>query len=188
MSARGDLTAGTLETERLVLEPVGREHAPELWAAIEPSLPELRPWMPWAVDASLAETTAFTLTAEVDRGEGRGFHFAIRPRDDGVVAGVIGLTVDLPARRTAELGYWVRTDRTRRGYVTEAARAVLEFGFRDLDLVRIEVNAGVDNLPSRRVIEKLGFRPEGTRRHAGWGAGGAHDIVMHGLLREEAAP
>ena len=57
--------------------------------------------------------------------------------------------------QTANLGYWVRTSRTRQGTATAASRLLARFGFEKLQLKRIDVATSVENIPSARVIEKL---------------------------------
>ncbi|HYZ11873.1 MAG TPA: GNAT family N-acetyltransferase [Actinomycetota bacterium] len=169
-----------LVTERLRLEPIGPEHVEDLWRATEASLPELRPWMFWAAQADLASTRAFAEGAVEEWDQGLGFHFAIR--DQAGLAGAVGLEVPVPVRRLGELGYWVGSDRAGRGYATEAGAAVLRFGFETVGLYRLELRAGVDNMASQRVAEKLGFRWEGTLRQGCPLADGAYDGYLYGLL------
>jgi len=78
-----------LTTDRLRLEPIGPEHAEELWRATEASLPELRPWMFWAAGSDQDSTRAFAEEAEREWAEGIAYHFAIRDREGLVGALVI---------------------------------------------------------------------------------------------------
>jgi RimJ/RimL family protein N-acetyltransferase len=172
-----------LTTDRLVLEPVTAALAEGVFAASQTSLPELRPWLPWAAKASLESTTEFAERAEEQSSEGVAYHFAVL--DDGVIVGGVGLRVDR-LFRSGEIGYWLRTDRMGRGYATEAARAVLRFAFGDLGLERLELRAGVGNPRSQRLAERLGFVREGTLREAGVGAGGRYDCYLYGLLARDA--
>jgi ribosomal-protein-serine acetyltransferase len=162
-----------------MLEPVGEPLAEILWAAVEPSLPELRAWLPWAVTPSFEETLNFARRSERLWDEGTEFSFVVF-RDSEVLGGV-GLSVDAPLG-VGEVGYWLRTDVTGQGYATEAARATIEFGFEALALDRIELRAGVGNERSWRLAERLGFRREGTLREAGKAAGGRYDCYLYALL------
>jgi phosphoribosyl-AMP cyclohydrolase len=83
---------------------------------------------------------------------------------------------------TGDLGYWIRTDMSGGGLTTEACAAIVEFGFRQLKLERIELRAGVGNQASCRVATKLGFCYEGRLRSAARSAGGRYDCYQFGLL------
>jgi RimJ/RimL family protein N-acetyltransferase len=84
----------------------------------------------------------------------------------------------------AEIGYWMSPGSRGRGYLTEAARAVLDFGFGEpLALERIEWRAVVGNVASARSARTLGFRYEGLLRAALWSPRGRDDGWIAGLLR-----
>jgi RimJ/RimL family protein N-acetyltransferase len=68
--------------------------------------------------------------------------------------------------RSCELGYWLRRDAVGRGLMTEAANGLIHFGFARVGLHRIRCAAATDNLPSLRVIQRLGFHFEGIARQA----------------------
>jgi ribosomal-protein-serine acetyltransferase len=175
-----------LITERLRLEPVGPDHAAALWRLTEASLTELRPWMFWAAQADEGSTRAFVADAAGEWAQGLAYHFAIR--DDRGLAGAVGIEVPVPVRRLGELGYWVGSDRAGDGYATEAGAAVVRFGFDIAGLYRLELRAGVDNMASRRVAEKLGFRLEGTLRQGCPLVDGAYDGYLFGLLATDPRP
>ena len=170
-------------TERLRLEPVEPAHSDRSWAAVEASLAELRTWMGWALETSRDQTESFVRGAVEAWSAGREFNFAIL--DGGSVVGGIGLDWPRPDQRIGEMGYWVRSDVTGRGYATEAATAMVGFGFETLGMYRLELRAGVDNKASQRVAEKLGFRNEGTlRRGCPHGTAG-YDCHLYGLLASD---
>ena len=100
--------------------------------------------------------------------------------EDGLV-GAISLDLSLPHRR-AELGYWIGVPFWNRGYATEASRALVEYGFAELDLNRIEAQYLIRNPASGRVLEKLGMMYEGVRRQhiVKWGV--PEDIGLCSLL------
>jgi RimJ/RimL family protein N-acetyltransferase len=109
--------------------------------------------MPWAVDITLEGNQRYTADAERSWQAGEEFHFAIL--EDGLVLGVAGLNRHQQA--SAELHYWIRSDRTGRGYTTEAGERILGWGVEALGLEFFTLWAGVENRASRRVAEKLGF-------------------------------
>jgi RimJ/RimL family protein N-acetyltransferase len=95
--------------------------------------------------------------------------------------------IDKPHLR-ANLGYWVRTSATRRGFATAAARLLARFGVEHLNLDRIEIVAAVDNIASQRVAEKLGAVREGVARHRLRIHDVPYDAVVYSLLRAEIVP
>jgi RimJ/RimL family protein N-acetyltransferase len=95
---------------------------------------------------------------------GRAKHLWAMRDDDRRLLGVIELTPHPLA--SAELGYWLGAPFRGRGYMTEAARAVVDFGFDGLGLDQISWCAVVGNAASAVVARRTGFAFEGTRRLA----------------------
>jgi RimJ/RimL family protein N-acetyltransferase len=173
----------TIEAERLVLQPVEPRLADGIWEATRVSLDELRPWLSWAATASPEQTRTFAQEAARDWEAGTGYNFAVLV--DGEVAGTIGLHTPMAGRQIGEIGYWLRADRTGRGYATEAGAAIVTFGFETVRLARLELRAGVENRPSQRVAERLGFQQEGRLRRGCPLPNGGYDCYIYGLLPED---
>lgn len=91
------------------------------------------------------------------------------------------------ARRSAGLGYWVRSGAQGNGLATEAGRALLTHAFASCRLHRIELLIGQENFPSKRVAEKLGFRREGIAREIEFVGGRYLDHIQYSLLNPEGA-
>jgi ribosomal-protein-serine acetyltransferase len=157
-----------------------------LWAAIEASLPELRPWMAWAIDDSYQQNRQFLKMCEAMWQRGEGWNFTIFV--DGSAEGTVGLGGHEPLIKCAELGYWIRTGLAGRGLVTEAAAAAVTFGFDQIGLHRIELHAGLENFASMRVAEKVGFQRVGVLRDGSRGGGGWYDCHLFDLLETDARP
>ncbi len=175
-----------IETPRLVLEPSGPHLFDEIWAAIESSRAELKPWLHWASDTDPESSRSYMERAEREWREGRECHFSIR--HEGKIAGNVSLMRVAETFRSSEIGYWMRTDLCGRGLMTEAASAAVSYGFDEMDLHRIELHAGLENVASIRVAEKLGFQREGISRDAGRGAEGFQDVYVYGLLDSDPRP
>ncbi len=149
-----ELAAGHLELHRWRPDHLGR-----LLEAIAASFPELHRWMPWAetmptpgeqLEALRAGEAAF-------EDDGEWSYVLIEPASDQLV-GAAGLH-PRSGPGTIEIGYWVRTDRTGRGYATAAARALAEAAFTSLpDVHRVEIRMDRANAASAAVPGKLGFR------------------------------
>jgi RimJ/RimL family protein N-acetyltransferase len=140
------------------------------------SFDELHQWMTWANElptrAALAE---FLVAAEVLFDRDEYWNYALVEKSTGEVVGSAGLHVkDDPVSR--EIGYWVRSDRTRRGYATSAATALSEAAFRFLEIDRVIIRMDRANVASASVPPKIGFRllgeedrPRETPGHTGTG-------------------
>lgn len=119
-----------------------------------------------------------------------GAHLTWAMREGDVLAGTIGL-YRLDGAGGGELGYWVSPWSRRRGLVTEAARAVLAWGFSShgARLERVEWRAVVGNEGSARAARALGFRYEGLLRLGIAGKNGRVDAWIAGLLAgDDPAP
>ena len=161
-----------LVTRRLRLEPVAARHAEGLYQGARASRAELLPWMPWAIDITLQGNQHYAADAERSWEAGEEFHFAVL--EDALVLGVVGLNRD--PEGSVELHYWIRSDRAGHGYTTEAGECILRWGVEQLGVKSFTLWAGVENLASRRVAEKLGFRDVGPLPEPMQGGLESHDI------------
>jgi len=172
------LTDGVVE-----LRAPRRSDASELHEAVRASLPELLPWMAWA-HPSYGEVEAAEWIRRAARAfaDGLEFQFVYRAVDTGAVLGTIGLNAIDRLNRWANLGYWIRTDRSGEGLVTRAARLVVGFGFGELGLGRIEILAAVENHRSQAVAERLGAQREGVLRRRLRVGDAAQDAAVFSLI------
>jgi ribosomal-protein-alanine N-acetyltransferase len=116
---------------------------------------------------------------------GRGVTFAITLADEpDMLLGTVSLRHYARDRR-AELGYWLAAPAWGHGFATEAARAAVDFGFRDLGLARVYAQVIADNRASLGVLDKLGMVNEGVKRQHVSKARRLHDVAIYGLLRDE---
>lgn len=105
---------------------------------------------------------------------------------DGVYAGNITVEQkDDVSCKDAEIGYILQDAYRSRGIVTEAVRQICRLAFDQLDIIRLTATVFSPNMASRRVLEKNGFRLEGTMRRSIWKDGNIYDGLIYGLLREE---
>lgn len=92
------------------------------------------------------------------------YAFAIILKGQAQMIGIVGLIVIRPDHREAELWYRLDQHYWGQGYTTEAAQAMLSFGFTQLGLHRISAVCHPDNIGSFRVMEKIGMQYEGRMR------------------------
>lgn len=172
MSLRFGLRPGVL------VRPFEPDHADELFAVVDAERERLGAWLAWVHLVRNAEDERAWIAGTRDPLERLGIFV------DGRIGGGIGMHRD-PFGVWGEIGYWIASAFEGRGLVTEATRALIDHGFRELGLHRIEIQAAPGNARSRAVPERLGFRREGVRREAGRTSGGYVDLVVYGLLEGE---
>ncbi len=181
LAARSFDTA--LETPHLTLRPPRRGDLDPLDLAIQETLPELVRWLPWAHPGhQRADTRRYLRATRVARARGFSFEYLITERAGGMVVGIASLHRLDWARLSAGLGYWVRASRQGRGYATEAARALVEYGFGQLRLHRIEAHVALENRVSQRIPEGLGFTREGVARESEFIQGEWLDHVQYAIV------
>ncbi|NLH48256.1 MAG: GNAT family N-acetyltransferase [Myxococcales bacterium] len=153
-----------LRAGRLLLEPVSEIHTYSIWECFEESVEAFRPFLGWVEDThSIQDIEKFVFRARQNREAEKEFVFATS-EPDGVLAGLVGLHNVDQRHRSAELGFWVRTSRTRRGICSAMAARLIRYAFRDLHLYRLFIRHATDNAASGATIRKLGFVHEGTAR------------------------
>ena len=113
------------------------------------------------------------------------YQLAITLRDGGKLVGNCGVRLAEPRGRIGDLGYEISPEHWGLGYATEAAQAMLGFGFGELGLHRVWGECVPENAASRRVMEKLGMRREGRLRHTRWYKGHWWDMLVYGILEGE---
>lgn len=115
----------------------------------------------------------------------RKYQLAIELRGEGRLIGNCGIRKPAADAQQAEIGYELAPDEWGHGYASEAARAILRFGFEHLQLHRIVAHCLVENIGSARVLEKIGLRQEGRLRESELIKGRWHDTLIYGILARE---
>jgi RimJ/RimL family protein N-acetyltransferase len=108
----------------------------------------------------------------------------IRLRSDGRLLGGIGLHPEAQQSH-AELGYWIGVPYWGNGYATEAAKAVVRYGFEQLKLNRIFAHHFKHNPASGKVLRKIGMKYEGCMRQHVLKWGQFVDLELYSILRQE---
>ena len=171
----------------VLIRPYQPDDVPLLYEAVRESISEVAPWLPWChQDYAIEESRGWVETRAEARAQGTEYDFAVIDTAHGTLLGGCGINSLNRAHRFANLGYWVRSSRTRRGVATAAARCVAAFGFRELALVRIEIVMATANAASQRVAEKLGATREGVLRNRILIHDQVHDAVMFSLIPSDS--
>ena len=175
----------------VVVRPLRLRDGPA-WVALRTRNAEwLRPWEATPPEgprdlfaASLPTFVAMVRRLRHEARSGHGFPFGVDL--DGELVGQVNVAgVVRGSLRSASLGYWLDERVAGRGVMPTAVALVTDHCFRRVGLHRVEVNIRPENVASRRVVEKLGFREEGLRRGYLHIAGDWRDHLSYALLREE---
>ncbi len=172
-----------IETARLLLRPWTLEDAPSLCRLagrreIADTMisiphpytePQAREWI-----AGLA-----------DCARGQSVHFAVQSKSGGPLIGAVELRAMDTTHAHAELSLWIGVGWWGQGLASEAARAVVRYGFEQLGLNRIHAYHMVRNPASGRVLAKIGMKPEGLLRQCVRKWGRFEDVVLMAVLRQD---
>jgi len=100
------------------------------------------------------------------------------------IIGTIGFN-NFTKNHRANIGYDLQTEYWNNGYATEALKTIVEFGFKQLKINRIEAEVMIGNTASERILEKLGFTNEGLLRHWLYWNENHYDMIMYSLLKTD---
>ncbi len=120
-----------------------------------------------------------------DMAEHKTAVFGVVLESTGELIGTIGLVNIDQEHCCAEMGFWIGMEWWGQGYATEAARAVVRYGFEGLGLNRIHAHHMTKNPASGRVLEKAGLQREGVLRQAIRKWDHFEDVVVYSILRQD---
>jgi [ribosomal protein S5]-alanine N-acetyltransferase len=176
-----------LQTERLILRELTLDDAPALNAV--DANPDMARWLGFT--ASLDDSRGYVESVMRDARESPRQYYTlaiVRKADNGLI-GRCGFDRGGPNLVEGSLGYSLHHDHWGQGYMTEAIRALIGFGFAEVKLHRILAEADPRNVGSWRVMEKVGMRREGHLRENFLLDGAWCDSYLYAVLdREWEAP
>ena len=182
------LSRKKLTSDRIFLRPPKRRDALKWQKLRLASKRFLVPWEPsW--DSSSCSRRAFirylknsNYLANMDRA----YSFLIFKKDDKSLLGGINIgNVRRGVSQSASLGYWIGFNYARNGYMKEALKILIPSLFIDLRLNRLEAATLEENVASRNLLKKIGFKKEGIVRKYLKINGIWRDHVLYGLLEKD---
>lgn len=172
---RRKLKMRTLETERLVLRKLEQEDLRDIIAWED--LPGAQ-----SVEMQAKEFLAYCFREYRVWGFGP---WGILLKETGTIVGNCGFPHISFEERCGEVNYYVAPGHRGKGLAPEALRALIQFGFRDIGLSRIQARCEPDNLSSERVMQKAGMRFEGLIERAPFSKDPGPKQKLYALPREE---
>lgn len=172
-----------LETEHLVLRKLKIEDADSMY--IYASNDDVTKYVLWDSHTSPEQTKQF-LQFMIDKYEQENYAWAVTLKDSDEFIGTIDYVMLDHNEHIGEIGYALSHLYWGKGYMSEAAKAILHYGFTELHLERIQARCFAENIGSERVMQKAGMVYEGTIRKAKLAKGTYYDLKMYSMIREEA--
>jgi [ribosomal protein S5]-alanine N-acetyltransferase len=177
----------TFRTSRLTLRPIEESDLADLFLVNrDPEVTRYLPYPPWQ---SMDDANAWLERSKTRFADKVAAQFAIRIDGvNGEAARTIGNALLFQfdtQNEVAEIGYVIAREHWGKGYTTEAMRPLIDCAFNALGAHRLEAKLDPRNLASAKVLAKLGFAHEGTRRETWLDRNGRSDSALYGLLRRE---
>ncbi len=176
-----------IETARLVIRCYQPADAAMSQAAVNASLPELRPWMPWAhhepVPVEQKAQLFRKFRSQFDLAQ--DYPYGAFSPDERELLGSTGLHPRI-GPDALEIGYWIATAHAGKGLATEMAGALVRVGFEVEQVNCIEIRCDPNNGASAAVARKLGFTHEATfRQRSPRPDGSKHYLMVWSLFADE---
>ena len=171
-----------LKTDRLLLREFQLSDAPDVQRLAGAKEVAAGTFLPHPYENSMAEQ--WIADQEQAHEAGTAVSFAITLADNATFIGTISLDI-VQAHRHARLGYWIGLPYWNNGYATEAVKAVLAYGFTQMNLNRIYSPHFQGNAASGRVLQKVGMVYEGRMREHYVRFDRFVDLELYGMLQQE---
>ncbi|MCC5647211.1 GNAT family N-acetyltransferase [Nostoc sp. CHAB 5824] len=162
-----------LETERLFLRETTLQDAEAIFAIF--SDPSVTQFHDLDTFTSIEEAIALIGRRAKRFERGEGIRWGIARKQDNVLIGSCGFTWN-PQEHAAEVGYELTSTFWRQGIMTEAVRTILQYGFEKMNLRFVVAQVMLNNIASKKLLEKLGFHSQGVLKQYGFFKGQYHDL------------
>ncbi len=173
----------TLETEHLTLRKLREADLADLFAYA--SDPEVAKYVTWPVHKSVEDSKAYLRFVLSQYDLGKLAPWGITEKHSNTLIGTIDFVSWNVAQHSAEIGYVLSRSHWGKGIVTEAAQALLDFGFHHMSLQRIQARCLLQNIGSSRVMEKIGMQFEGVARSSIFVDEQFHDLKIYAITKED---
>lgn len=170
--------------ENVKLVRTSETYSERLFDVINVNRVHLSEFLPWVENIRSADDLgSYLRNCEHLHADGKEVSFIILLNESPV--GRIGLHHLNAQNRIGSIGYWLAENAERKGIITRSCMKLIDHGFQQLNLNRIEIKAAVRNRKSQAIPEKLGFQKEGVLREAEFVNNAFTDLFLYSLLKSE---
>lgn len=173
--------------DQLSLRQLEPADAPLVYGQIDYSRKTLRKFLPW-VDYNLKEDHSLRFIELMQRKAEEQDAIAFGMFKDAALCGVMDLHNWDHSLQKAEIGYWLGEAYRGKGIALACCHRLMQFGFEELHLNKIEIRFALQNERSSRIPIRLGFTREGILRHSAKLHGQLVDMVVMGMLKQDFRP
>ena len=175
----------SLKTERLSIKPVKLADLGDIHQLH--SIPEVDEFNTLGIPENIGITKKMliALIADWEQKEIEKYSFVIKLLGNNETIGMLAINLQSKKYNAAEIWYKLNPKFWNKGYATEAVKEILNFGFNELKLHRIEAGCAIKNIASIKVLEKVGMKREGQKRQTLPLKSGWSDNYEYGILVEE---
>lgn len=174
-----------IETPRLLLRKLELEDAADMFEYA--SDPEVAKDVTWEAHQSIEDSRGFLASVLGKYADKKTSEWGLVLKETGKLVGTCGFVWWKPEHARAEFGYALARKYWGRGLMTEAAGAVIAFGFEQMKLHRLEARCVAANTGSEKVMLKNGMKYEGLLRDVVYEKGGFKSLKLYSILAEERA-
>lgn len=174
----------TLKSKNIELKNFSVLDADGLFNLVEKNRDYLEKWLPWVDKVRQVEDQVKKIKEWTEKEKKReGINLGIWHK--GQLAGVVSFNFIDKENKKAEIGYWLDKNHQGKGVVTKSCKLLIDYGFRELNLHRLEISCAEGNNKSCAIAERLGFTKEGYFRQSGFLTGKFVDMNWYGLLKSD---
>jgi len=172
-----------LNTKRLLLRKINLKDARDIFEYAQ--VKDATSHVPWDPHKSIQDSRAFIKFATEQFTAGSSIIWGIEVKKEKKLIGTIDLRGWRTTNNCGEIGYVISNKYWNMGFITEALKAVIKFGFEKLQLNRIESHCEEENIGSWHVMEKAGMKYEGTLREKIFMKEKYRSMKMYSILKKE---
>lgn len=174
-----------LETKRLILREMTFDDEEDIFESFSDE--NVTKYFSMKPFASVEESEKIIKRAKNLFEEENGIQWGIVLKESNILVGTCGYEAWVKSSYRGEIGYDLRLSHWGRGIMSEALRAVIQYGFEEMELNRIEATTRADNTRSVNMLSRLGFQKEGLLRETVYWEGTFYDQILFSLLKREWA-